>query len=162
MTAAAQPAAPGATAAGDDDRLFPMRPILAASCAVVRDGRVLIARRGRPPMAQVWSLPGGLVEVGEHLAEAALRELMEEVGVGAEIGGVAGHVEHIEWDTTSPGRRVRRHFVIVAFAARWRDGEPAVSAEAAEVAWATPAEIAALPTTDRLPEIAARAVELMP
>jgi 8-oxo-dGTP pyrophosphatase MutT (NUDIX family) len=63
------------------DRLYPRHPLLAASCAVVRGGRVLVASRTRAPLADVWSLPGGLVEPGERLDEAALRELAEEVGL---------------------------------------------------------------------------------
>ena len=70
-----------------DARLYPPRPILAASVAVFRHGKVLLASRTAPPAQNLFSLPGGLVEVGEGLAEAALRELMEEVGVTARIVG---------------------------------------------------------------------------
>src|SRR5690349_20363447 len=104
-----------------DDRLYPARPIMAASVAVFREGLVLLATRTKPPAADVWSLPGGLVEPGETLREAALRELAEEVGVTAEILGFAGHVEVIERD---PEGRVRTHFVVNAFAGRWLAGEP--------------------------------------
>jgi 8-oxo-dGTP diphosphatase len=79
-------------------RLYPERPILAASVAVFRDGRVLLAARTAPPYDQVFSLPGGLVEPGESLEQAALRELTEETGVTAGIVGFAGHVEIIERD----------------------------------------------------------------
>ena len=75
------------------DRLYPTRPFLAASVAVVRDGRVLIAARGQAPMERLYSLPGGLVEPGETLGEAALRELYEEVGVEADLIGFVDHVE---------------------------------------------------------------------
>ena len=61
------------------DRLFPARPILAVSAAVFRDGRALIIRRARAPLLGHFSLPGGAVEVGETLADALARELMEEV-----------------------------------------------------------------------------------
>jgi len=66
-----------------NDRLYPARPILAASVAVIRDGRILLAARGKPPSEGLFSLPGGMVDVGETLAEAALRELREEVGYAA-------------------------------------------------------------------------------
>ena len=62
-----------------NDRLFPARPILAVSAAVFREGRVLIVRRARAPLLGHFSLPGGVVEVGETLAAALARELMEEV-----------------------------------------------------------------------------------
>ena len=81
-----------------NDRLYPARPILAASVAVFRDGRVLIARRARSPLRGLYSLPGGAVEVGETLRQAALRELAEEVGVAADILAFVDHVEPIAFD----------------------------------------------------------------
>ena len=79
--------------ADSDPRAYPKMPLLAVSAAVFRDGRVLIAKRGRPPLDGIWSLPGGLVEPGETLAEAAAREVLEETGVEAESLGVADIVE---------------------------------------------------------------------
>ena len=102
-----------------DDRLFPARPILAVSAAVFRDGRVLIVRRARAPMIGHFSLPGGVVEVGETLAAAVARELEEEVGVSARIIAFNRHVEAIAHE----GDRVRTHFVIASFVARWTAGE---------------------------------------
>ena len=66
-----------------ESRAYPTRPFLAASIAVFRDGQVLLAERAAPPAARLFSLPGGLVEPGESLQEAALRELEEETGVEA-------------------------------------------------------------------------------
>jgi ADP-ribose pyrophosphatase YjhB (NUDIX family) len=137
-------------------RLYPGRPILAVSVAVFRDGRVLIARRARAPSAGLYALPGGVVEVGETLREAALRELDEEVGLAAEIVAFVDHVEPIVFD----GARVRQHYVIASFVARWRGGEPRASAEADAVAWIEPDEIARWPTTPGLPEIIEKAARL--
>src|SRR5262245_46706600 len=108
-------------------RSYPDRPLLAASAAVFRDGRVLLAARGPDPGRGVFTLPGGLVEPGETLAEAARREVLEEMGLTVEIVGFADHREVIERDADG---RVARHFVICAFAARWRGGEPVPSEEA--------------------------------
>ena len=77
------------------DRLFPARPVLAVSAAVFRAGRALIIRRARAPLLGHFSLPGGGVEVGETLAAALARELMEEVGIEAEILAFNRHVEAI-------------------------------------------------------------------
>ena len=129
------------------DRQYPSRPFLAASVAVFRDGRVLLAARSKPPAQGVFSLPGGLVEPGETLAEAALRELKEEVGVDADMIGFIGHVEVIERDGDD---RVLHHFVICAHAARWRRGEPSAGSEALEVRWVREEETAWLPTTPGL------------
>src|SRR3712207_1239667 len=128
----------------ENDRLYPARPFLAASIAVLRDGRVLVAARGRGPMAGRYSLPGGLVEPGETMAEAALRELREEVGVEAEIVGFLDHAEIVERDE---GGRVKHHFVICAHAARWLAGEPQIGVEALDVRWVREDELARLPTT---------------
>jgi 8-oxo-dGTP diphosphatase len=133
--------------AAGDERLYPARPFLAASVAVLRDGRVLVAARGRGAMAGRYSLPGGLVEPGETLAEAALRELREEVGVEAEMIGFLAHAEVIQRDEDA---RVKHHFVICAHAARWISGEPRTSDEALDVRWVTEAELAGLPTTPGL------------
>jgi ADP-ribose pyrophosphatase YjhB (NUDIX family) len=122
-------------------RLYPDRPFLAASVAVIRDGRVLLAARANPPAAHVFSLPGGVVEAGETLAEAALRELREEVGVEAEILGFLSPVEIIQRDAAG---RVERHFVVCAHVARWTGGEPQIGAEALEVRWLAPEDLARL------------------
>lgn len=139
-----------------DDRLYPARPILAASVAVFRQGRVLIARRARAPLQGLYSLPGGVVEVGETLREAALRELKEEVGLEAEIIGFLDHVEPI----TREGTRVSAHYVIAAFFALWRGGEASVSDEADDIAWIAPQEIGDWPTTPELPRLIAKAAVL--
>lgn len=132
------------------DRLYPVRPFLASSVAVLRDGKVLLAARARPPMARVFSLPGGLVEPGETLAEAALRELAEEVGVEARIEGFLAPVEILERDEDG---RVRHHYVVLAHVARWIAGEPAPGPEALEVRWVSPGEADALPCTPGLADI---------
>lgn len=131
------------------------RPVLAASIAVFRDGgQVLLARRGAAPMADIWSLPGGKVEAGETMAEAALRELREEVGVEAEMIGFNDHVEHIERDAAGA---VAAHYVIASFVGRWRAGEPTPGPEASAVAWVDPFQPGDLTMTRGLPAILRRA-----
>jgi ADP-ribose pyrophosphatase YjhB (NUDIX family) len=125
-----------------------IRPIVAASAAVFRDGRVLIVRRAKPP--RLWSLPGGAVEAGETLAEAAAREAREETGIEAAIIGYAGHREVIRRDARG---RLAAHYVVHAFAARWQAGEARASAEASAVEWVAAAELAAYETTEGLAEI---------
>jgi 8-oxo-dGTP diphosphatase len=144
-------------------RLYPDRPYLAASVAVIRDGRVLLAARANPPGAGVFSLPGGVVEPGETLAEAALRELHEEVGVAAEILGFITPVEVIERDEAGA---VRRHFVVCPHVGRWIAGEPRTGPEAFALRWVAEAELAGLTadagflTTPGLMPILARAFDL--
>lgn len=139
-----------------DGRLYPGRPILAASVAVLREGRVLLASRARPPLDHLYTLPGGLVETGETLRQAALRELDEEVGVAADLLGFLDHVEVIEQDE----RGVRHHFVVCAHAARWRSGEARTGPEARDVVWVREAEAASLPTTPGLHAVLRKAFAL--
>jgi ADP-ribose pyrophosphatase YjhB (NUDIX family) len=139
-----------------NDRLFPARPILAVSAAVFRQGRVLIVRRARAPLIGHFSLPGGGVAVGETLAAAVARELMEEVGVEAEIIAFNQHVEAIARE----GDRVRTHFVIASFVARWRNGEARLSDEVDAVDWIDPAAALPSPTTPGLAEILASAARI--
>jgi len=133
-----------------DSRAYPDRPILAVSAAIVRDGRVLIVRRARAPAQGLFTLPGGVVEAGETLTQALSREIREELGLAIEPTALAGYREVVGRDEAGV---VERHFVILAFAAHWRGGEPQPSDEIAEVRWLRPAELQALPTTDGLAEI---------
>jgi ADP-ribose pyrophosphatase YjhB (NUDIX family) len=139
-----------------NDRLFPARPILAVSAAVFRDGRALIIRRARAPLLGHFSLPGGGVEVGETLAAALARELMEEVGIEAEILAFNRHVEAIGHE----GERIRTHFVIASFVARWTRGKPRLSDEVDAVEWIDPAASLPSPSTPELGEVLTRAARI--
>jgi 8-oxo-dGTP diphosphatase len=142
----------------NDGRLYPTRPFLAASVAVFRDGRVLLAERVSPPSPDCFSLPGGLVEPGETLEEAALRELGEETGVRARIAGFNTHVEVIERDAAD---RVVRHFVVASFVGDWLSGDGTVGPEARRIVWADPLALHDLSTTPQLDRVLASAVRLV-
>jgi ADP-ribose pyrophosphatase YjhB (NUDIX family) len=135
-------------------RLYPERPFLAASIAVFRGDRVLLAARTAAPFDQIFSLPGGVVELGETLEQAALRELEEETGVRAAILQFNGHVEFLDRDEAG---RVRRHFVIASFVGRWISGEGAVGPEAAAILWADAEETSRLRLTPGLAPLLAKA-----
>lgn len=139
-------------------RSYPARPIVAVSAAIVRDGRVLIARRARPPANGVYTLPGGVVEVGETLPQALTREIMEETSLAIEPVALAGYRERIVRDGKGD---VEQHFVILPFAARLLAGEPVLNDELAEVRWLGPAELDGLPTTEGLAQIVACAIALI-
>lgn len=139
----------------DPARRHPARPILAASVAVFRGDRVLLAERRKPPAAGSFSLPGGLVEVGETLHEAALRELFEETGVSATIGGFAGHVEVIGRDEDG---RIERHFVVASFWGEWRAGDAFAGEDTSRVLWTQPEALGDLRLTPGLQPLLDRAV----
>jgi ADP-ribose pyrophosphatase YjhB (NUDIX family) len=125
-------------------------PKVGASIAVFRDGRVLIVERANPPLAGVWSLPGGHVEPGEPLAGAALRELAEETGVTAEILGIAGTREIVR--RTEDGR-IEAHYVIVAHAGLWLAGEPVARSDVSDARFVALSELAHVRLTDGAAEI---------
>lgn len=118
-------------------RQYPAQPALAVSIAVFREDRVLLARRVGPPFAGCFTLPGGLVELGETVEAAALRELREETGVLARLVGFNQTYQHIAADALG---RIERHYVILSFAARWLAGEGECSLEASDILWRRPQE----------------------
>jgi len=133
-----------------DGRSYPSRPYLAVSAAIIRDGKVLIVRRARPPAYGVFTLPGGGVEAGETLHAAIIREVREETALAIEPLALAGYREVIGRDGDD---KVERHFVILPFAARWIAGEVVLNEELAEARWLVPADLAGLKTTEGLAEI---------
>jgi 8-oxo-dGTP diphosphatase len=141
-----------------DGRRYPDRPFLAVSAGIVRADKILIVRRGRAPAKGIYTLPGGVVEAGETLFEAAMREVSEETGLVIEPVALAGHREVIVRDASG---RVERHFVVLSFAARWISGEPVLNDELSEAHWLKPDEIKGLATTDGLAEIVAAAFAIV-
>jgi ADP-ribose pyrophosphatase YjhB (NUDIX family) len=139
-------------------RHYPAQPALAVSIAVFREGKVLLASRAEEPYRRMFTLPGGLVETGETVEAAALRELREETGVLARLSGFNQTVQHISRDAAG---RVERHYVILSFAARWIAGEGRPSAEVAEIIWRAPGDYDGLSLTPMLPHIVADALRIM-
>jgi 8-oxo-dGTP diphosphatase len=134
--------------------IIPPRPILAASVGVFREGRVLIGERLVEPARGLFTFPGGRVEFGETLQEAALRELFEEVGVVAEI---VGFIDFVETIVPGKGNAPAFHAIVCAYAARWVSGEPQSSSEIGQTVWAKPEDVARWPTTKGLSTIVAKA-----
>ena len=139
-----------------DARSYPARPFLAVSAAIVRDGKILVVRRARPPANGLYTLPGGVVEAGETLEEAVAREVLEETSLTIAPVALAGFRETIVRDGDD---RVERHFVILCFASRWLAGEPVLNEELSEARWLDPAEISSLATTPGLADIVSAAYE---
>jgi ADP-ribose pyrophosphatase YjhB (NUDIX family) len=105
---------------------------------VVRDGQVLLIRRGKPPPYGRWVVPGGTVELGETLEEALVREMEEETSLRVEPIEVLTVFDRIERE----GERVVYHYVIVDYLCRYGSGEAKAASDALDVAWATPEQLA--------------------
>lgn len=114
-------------------REYPARPLVGIGIVVLKPDAVLLIRRGRPPALGQWSLPGGAQELGETAEQAARRELLEETGLEVGPLHLAAHVDSIHPD---PDGRIRFHYTILDFAARWQGGEPVAQGDAADAIFA--------------------------
>jgi ADP-ribose pyrophosphatase YjhB (NUDIX family) len=126
--------------------------------AVVLDGdRVLLVQRGGATLPGKWSIPGGLVELGETTAEAARREVAEECGLDIELVDVCGVLDRVIRD---PDGRVRYHWVLVDYLAIARGGTLCAGDDAADARWVAIDEVTRYDTTDGLFEMIERAIAL--
>ncbi|WP_416140615.1 NUDIX hydrolase [Halomonas sp. HK25] len=107
-------------------------PVAAISCAVVKEGCLLVVRRRNSPNAGRLALPGGKVEPGERLAEASVRELLEETGVRATACQPLTAFDIIERDDNG---RLRFHYVVVVMRMSWEAGEPVAGDDATHACW---------------------------
>jgi ADP-ribose pyrophosphatase YjhB (NUDIX family) len=111
-------------------REYPQRPILGVAGVMFQDGEVLLARRGREPALGEWSLPGGVVEIGETLLEALAREFEEEAGVRVRVEGLIRLAERVIRD---PEGRIRYHYVIADYWGWIAGGRPRAASDVSEV-----------------------------
>jgi len=110
----------------------PPGPVAGVSVCVIREDSVLLVRRAHAPAEGLWSLPGGRVELGEPVRAAAIRELKEETGVSAKLTRLLDVIDIIHRDADG---RLRAHYILTVFAARWLAGEPRAASDASEAAW---------------------------
>src|SRR5687768_6061344 len=119
-------------------REYPAYPVVGVGAVVVRDGKALIIKRAHEPRKGEWSLPGGLLELGESLQDAVRREIKEETALDIEVGPVIETFDRVHRDD---GGMIRYHFVIVDFVGWPSGGEAVPGSDAEGVAWVTAAEI---------------------
>jgi ADP-ribose pyrophosphatase YjhB (NUDIX family) len=138
-------------------REYPDAPRVGVGAVVLHHGRVLLVRRGAPPLAGKWSVPGGLLELGETTVEAARREVAEECGLDVQIIGLAGVLDRVVRDEAG---RVRYHWVLVDYLAHAKSAEIVCGSDAAEARWVPIDEVERFDVTDGLVDMIQRAVAL--
>jgi 8-oxo-dGTP diphosphatase len=118
--------------AGGAGRQFPDRPIVSVGAVIVDGDRVLLIRRGHEPLKGAWSIPGGVVELGETLTEALVREVREETGLDVDVGPVLEVLDRVHRNSDG---RVEFHFVIIDYLCAPRGGALACGTDADAAEW---------------------------
>jgi 8-oxo-dGTP diphosphatase len=122
-------------------REFPEIPLVGIGAIIIEDARVLLVKRAHPPIQGQWSIPGGVLEVGELVREAAVREAREETGLIVEPGELLGVYDRV---LRNEEKRVQYHYVLIDFLCRRVGGELMAASDAAEVRWFTRDELPSL------------------
>jgi 8-oxo-dGTP diphosphatase len=119
-------------------REYPQAPIAGVGVVVVKGDKILLVRRGKEPSRGRWGLPGGAIELGETVAQAAEREVVEECGIEIEIRDVIEVIDRIIPDDDG---QIRYHYILIDLLAEHCKGDPIASSDAAEASWALEKEL---------------------
>jgi 8-oxo-dGTP diphosphatase len=139
-------------------REFPELPLVGVGAIIIEGDRVLLVKRAHPPIEGQWSIPGGVLEVGEMVREAAAREAREETGLSIEPGELLGVYDRILRD---PEQRVQYHYVLIDFLCRPVGGELLAASDAAEVHWFSREELPPLQLAEDTLEVIGKGFEIL-
>jgi ADP-ribose pyrophosphatase YjhB (NUDIX family) len=140
-----------------NDRQYPERPIVGVGAVIVDEGKVVLIRRKYEPLKGHWSLPGGMVEIGEALEAALTRELLEETGLVVDVGPV---IEVFDRITRDEGQRVRYHFVLIDYLCWPSAGSLRAGSDVDAAIWVDPAALAAYSLTEKATSVIQRGLTL--
>lgn len=138
-------------------REYPERPVVGVGGVVISGGRTLLIRRGGPPLEGQWSIPGGMLEVGETLLEGVRRELAEETGIEVRVLDLIEVFERINLDGSG---KARYHFVVLDYLCEAIRGEARAGSDVTDVAWAAPEELQKFSLTETATRVIMKAFEL--
>lgn len=138
-------------------REYPDRPVIGVGAVVLVDARIVLIRRGAPPRYGEWSLPGGVLEVGETLEQGIAREVREETGYAVEVGPIIEVFDRITYDEA---RKVRYHFVLVDYLCRPVGGALAAGSDVLDAVLADPAHLEPYRLTPKVTEVIRKALTM--
>ena len=138
-------------------RSYPQQPVVSVGAVIVDGGRVLLIKRGQPPLQGRWSLPGGVVEIGETLQEALAREVREETGLEIDVGPVVEVLDRIEREDDN---RVEYHYVIIDYRCLVRGGRLACGSDADDARWVSASDVASFNVTAAVAGVVHKALAL--
>ncbi|MGH9686355.1 MAG: NUDIX hydrolase [Candidatus Acidiferrales bacterium] len=138
-------------------REYPSQPIVGVGGVIISNGRVLLIKRGSPPLEGQWSIPGGLLEVGETLMEGVRRELREETAIEVRPLDLIEVFERIELDGSG---KSRYHFVVLDYLCQALGGEARAGSDVTDVAWATAEELAEYSLSSTATRVILKAFEM--
>ena len=114
-------------------------PLVGVGAIIIEDARIALVKRAHPPLQAEWSIPGGVLEVGELVREAAVREAREETGLTVEPGELLGVYDRV---LRNAEQRVQYHYVLIDFLCHCEGGELHAASDVSEAHWAHPEELA--------------------
>ena len=135
-------------------RAYPDHPIIGVGAVIIDSGRALLVRRNTEPLKGEWSVPGGVLELGEKLRDGAAREALEETGLHVEVGEVLDVFDSIFPDTDG---RTQYHYVLIDFLCRPLAGEAAPGSDVSEVQWITAADLDHFSLRDSIAQVIRKA-----
>ncbi len=131
-------------------REHPKQPLIGVGALIVENGRVVLIKRGKAPLLGEWSIPGGMLELGETLRQAAEREALEETGLAVRATELLGVFDRVVPD---PDGKIVYHYVLIDFLCERISGDLQAGADAADAQWLTPGEVAKLPLAKDTAEV---------
>ena len=135
-------------------RSYPSAPAFGVGAVIIESGKVLLVRRGQPPLDGRWTLPGGLVELGETIEQAVVREIKEETGWSVRVVKELTLFDFIEKDDAG---HIRYHYVLADFLCEYVEGELAAGSDVKEVRLVSLDELAAYDLPPKALEVIADA-----
>jgi ADP-ribose pyrophosphatase YjhB (NUDIX family) len=113
-------------------RLYPDQPVVGIGAVIVHEGKIVLIKRGNEPSKGKWTIPGGLVELGESLEQAVIRETKEETGLDVETPSLMDAVSNVDLDEMC---KVKYHYVIIDYLVHVKTGTAQAASDAAELHW---------------------------